>query len=329
MRAARRQPPFGRRALTAALLVASLAFGGAAEARSLAGCEGDAPAQASPGVTTRLVEFDHSPFPYDGIEPATGETFLNVAVEGRRGHASRRGLFWEDETYGDRHVLLAVPDGFDPARPAVIVVFFHGNQATLTRDVIGRQAIPAQLAQSGLNAVLVAPQFAVDALDSSAGHFSEPGFFQAFLAEASQRIARCLEDGGLAARFDRMPVILAAYSGGYNPAAAALRLGGANDRIAGVALFDALYGETETFGDWIRHGGGFFVSAFGSSTRSMNAALASQLASDGFEVHFRLPRRLGPHAVAFLDVGEQSHAEFMARAWTASPLTDLLTRLTP
>src|SRR6185295_14936736 len=102
--------------------------------------------------------------------------------------------------------------------------------------------------------------------------------------------------------------------------------GGAEERIAGVALFDALYGETEAFADWIRHGGGFFVSAFGGSTRSLNAALAARLASDRRGVRVRLPRRLGPHAVAFVDAGEQPHAEFMSRAWTASPLADLLAR---
>lgn len=329
MRVAGRIRAVARRALLAALASASLALGGAAEARSLAGCEGDAPAQPSPGVSTRLVEFEHSPFPYDGIVPATGEAFLNVTEAGRRSHVSRRGRFWADETYSDRRVLLAVPDSFDPARPAVIIVFFHGNGATLTRDVIDRQAIPAQLAQSGLNAVLVAPQFAVDALDSSAGRFWEAGFFQAFLVEVGERVARCLDDDGLAEGFDRTPVILAAYSGGYNPAAAALRFGGANERIAGVALFDALYGETETFADWIRQGSGFFVSAFGRSTRSMNAALASRLESDGLRIRSRLPQQLGPHAIAFVDAGEQSHAEFMSRAWTASPLADLLARLTP
>src|SRR6185436_13951670 len=107
-----------RRGLAAALALASLALGGAAQARPLTGCAGDAPAPPSPGIATRLIEFDHFPFPYDGIVPATGEAFLNVAVDGRRGHASPRGLFWADETYRDRHVLLAVPDGFDPARPA-------------------------------------------------------------------------------------------------------------------------------------------------------------------------------------------------------------------
>ena len=56
-----------------------------------------------------------------------------------------------------------------------------------------------------------------------------------------------------------MPVVIVAYSGGYMPASAAISVGGANDRIAGVILLDALYGETDTFADWIakRHGQSF------------------------------------------------------------------------
>ena len=81
----------------------------------------------------------------------------------RRGHTSPRGgIYWEDKTYSDQRVLLHIPKGFDPRRPALMIVFFHGNEATLARDVRDRQQVPRQVAESGLNAVLVAPQFAVE-----------------------------------------------------------------------------------------------------------------------------------------------------------------------
>ena len=86
-------------------------------------------------------------------------------------------------------MLLAAPQSFDPSRPAHIVVFFHGNNATLERDVIARQQIVRQLADSGLNAVLVAPQLAHDAPDLSAGRFWSPGGFAAFLDEAEAKLA--------------------------------------------------------------------------------------------------------------------------------------------
>ena len=130
---------------------------------------------------TALVRFENSPFPYRGEVPEKNRPFLDTVEGERRGHASPRGgVYWEDLTYSDRRSLLHIPKGFDPRRPALIVVFFHGNEAMLTRDVRDRQQVPRQVAASGLNAVLVAPQFAVDALDSSAGRFWQTGVFTQF-----------------------------------------------------------------------------------------------------------------------------------------------------
>ena len=144
----------------------------------MAGCAGPTvqPSQSSngsltsvDGATVSLATFENSAFPYHGMIPnyqETGKTrpFMDVDENGRLGHSSPRGgIHWEDQTYSDRSVLLAAPQSFDPARGGVIIVFFHGNNATLSRDVIARQQIVRQLSDSGLNAVLVAPQLAVDA----------------------------------------------------------------------------------------------------------------------------------------------------------------------
>ena len=148
-------------------------------------------------------------------------------------------------------MLLQIPRGFNPRRPALMVVFFHGNEATLTRDVRRRQQVPQQIAESGLNAVLVAPQFAVDARDSSAGRFWEPGVFAQFIEEAANRLTKLYGDERARDAFQSAPVVLVAYSGGYQPAAFTLAHGGANERLEGVILFDALYGELDKFADWI------------------------------------------------------------------------------
>src|SRR5207247_8074983 len=116
-----------------------------------------------------------------------------------------------------------------------------GNLATLARDVRNRQQIPRQVEQSGLNAVLVAPQFAVDALDSSSGHFWKPGVFAKFLDEAVPKLTQLHGDERARAVFERAPVVIAGYSGGYNPAAYALAIGGANQRVHGVRLFAGLF----------------------------------------------------------------------------------------
>ncbi|MHA4874941.1 hypothetical protein ACX0FC_16380, partial [Enterococcus faecium] len=79
----------------------------------------------------------------------------------------------EADVFNDRRALLHIPQGFDANKPGVIVVFFHGHGANIADDVRDRQQVPEQISASGVNAVMVAPQFAVNAADSSAGKFWE------------------------------------------------------------------------------------------------------------------------------------------------------------
>jgi hypothetical protein len=282
-----------------------------------------------------LIPFRSAPFPYRGMVPgdATHEDapFLDAKNGTRRGHTTPRGgVYWEDETYTDRRSLLYIPSGFDRRRKGAIVVFLHGNLATLTRDVIARQQVPRQLAESNLNAVLVAPQLAIDALDSSAGGFWEPGAFARYLREADAKLATLARDGMSAQDFARMPVILVAYSGGYLPAAWSLELGDANRRIAGVVLLDAVYGESEKFASWIEahETAAFFFSAFTASSAEGNGALQDQLMRQGVDFARDLPPCLEAGDVVFLDAGAKVvHNDFVSQAWTRDPLKALFDRV--
>ena len=122
------------------------------------------PPTAEPKTT--LVDFTTAPFPYSGMVPGIDRPFLTTSDQDDRGHVNFRGrVLWQSKTFSDDHVLLHIPAGFDPKRPAVMVVFFHGHGATLARDVRDRQHLPDQISAAGTNAVLVAPQFAYDAAD--------------------------------------------------------------------------------------------------------------------------------------------------------------------
>jgi len=289
------------------------------------------PSLAQPGGRMELIPFEHAPFPYAGDIPGQNKPFLDVIAGGRRGHTSPRGgVYFEDQTYSDRRVLLYVPPGFDPRRPAALVVFLHGNNAILMRDVVTRQQIPRQLAASGLNAVLAAPQFAVDALDSSAGQFWDPNVFSQFLDEAAVHLTRLSGDPGTRHLFHTCPIILAAYSGGYMPASAILQARGVNDRLKGVLLFDALYGEADTFADWILRQKTriFFFSAYSASTRAQNLDLQRRLNETGISTQQQLPPRLVPGGIVFLSASDSAvHNDFMSQAWTAQPLAAVLARL--
>jgi hypothetical protein len=315
----------------------ALALAGCAAAPTTSGLS--APAGSSKfvqtdGANVAFAEFNNSAFPYHGMIPPDerhdkARPFLDASSDGRPAHSSPRGgLLFEDTTYSDRHVLFATGDAFDPNRPGVLVVFFHGNQAILSRDVLERQQTARQLAQSDLNAVLVAPQLAVDAADSSAGNFWRPGAFAQFLDEAETKLAD-LYPGSSRAAFRRMPVVIVAYSGGYMPAAYSLALGGAGGRIRGVVLFDALYGEDDKFAHWIEgaRGGAFFVSAYSASSHDRNVALRNRLQRDGVTVEDGLPDNLRPGVVAFVDAGDVRHEDFVNVAWTSDPLRDVLSRM--
>lgn len=289
-------------------------------------------AQAWPAAAERLAlePFAASPFPYGGEIPGQNKPFLDVSGHGGRGHTSPRGgVYLEEKTYSDRRSLLFIPKGFDPRRRFAVILYFHGNEALLQRDVTARQKVPQQVQRSGINAVLLAPQLAVDALDSSAGHFWDEGHLSRYLAEAAGKLAALAGDAGLRAAFDAAPVIVVAYSGGYLPAAFALERGGAGGRVAGVVLLDALYAETERFADFVAaHREAFFFSASSPSTRAENKELERLLRAKGLRPASGLPARLGPGAVAFLATpAGVTHQDFVTRAWIDNPLAAVLARV--
>jgi hypothetical protein len=278
---------------------------------------------------TSLVDFETAPFPYRGTVPGANRPFLDAGEPGRRGHVNFRGrMFLESKTFGDDRVLLHIPQGFDPNRPAVMVVFFHGHGATLERDVRDRQRLPDQISAAGLNAVLVAPQFAFDAADSSAGKFWDPDGFKHFLDETAKKLATLYGDQRSAAAFANMPIVLVAYSGGFGPTLSVLARGGAQERIRGLVLLDALYAGIDQFADWIAdHRSTFFVSSYTPHTAHHNADLEHELNERAVPYSSELRRNHLQGMVTFLPAGDVPHRDFVTHAWTDNPVEDILLRM--
>ncbi len=279
---------------------------------------------------TTLVGLKSSAFPYLGNNPHTDEPFLNVTKGERRGHRSYGGrVYWQDETYNDNRVLMHVPENFDVRKPGVIVVFFHGNGATLERDVRDRQLVPQQISDSGVNAVLLAPQLAVDAADSSAGKFWQPGGLKRFVAESAEHLARLYGDPGAARAFANMPVIIVGYSGGFVPAAWSLEVGGLGNRVRGVFLLDAVYGELDKFASWIENNrSGFFVSAYTRYTKRHDRELIQMLKEKDITIADDMDGPLRPGSVVFVETPEGvTHRDYVTHAWTENPVKEVLVKM--
>ena len=249
---------------------------------------------------TKLVEFDAAPFPYDG----------------------GRG------SYHDRRVLLHVPKGFDARRPGVMVLFFHGHRATLERDVRERQQVPAQISASGMNAVLVAPQFAVDAADSSVGRFSQPGAVARFVAEAADKLAQLHGDPLTAKTFANMRIIIVGYSGGFLPTAYSLSVGGlAKNRVRGVVLLDGVYGQLDKFATWIENNpSSFFISSYTHLTKRRNDELEQMLTKHDVAFSRELKPDLGRGGAAFVSA-DVPHRDYVTHAWVDYPIKDIVGKL--
>jgi len=204
-----------------------------------------------------------APFPYSGkdvdpnffdfVDPKTGDRFRTTRTLERLS---------EKDHYRDSSVLFHVPSQFNPKKPFTYVVFFHGNR-TEVQQFMKDYRLAEQIASSRKNVILVLPQLAKNAADSSPGKFSKTNVFKAFMLEVAHVLTSKLGKKYLK-QLEQAPIILAAFSGGYKPLACSLDRGGADSRIKGVLLLDALYEDLYIFGKWILHNvsGGFFINIF-------------------------------------------------------------------
>lgn len=186
------------------------------------------------GVTATL-ELEHAPFPASG------------------------------GGYADPTVLVFIPHHYRAARDAKVstVVHFHGHNTTAERAITAHQ-LREQLYDSKQNAILVVPQLAVMAADSSVGKLEAPGGFARMLAD----VLRTLDAPAVRSSAGRAAlspdasvgrVCVSAHSGGYHAAACALRSGGTP--VHEAYLFDALYADVEVFREWVIAGHGKSMSA--------------------------------------------------------------------
>jgi hypothetical protein len=161
--------------------------------------------------------------------------------------------------YRDDTVIVFVPAHFrfHDDEGVATLVHMHGHTTTAERAMVAHQ-LREQVADSKQNALLVVPQLALMAADSSCGRLESPGGLDRLLQEVVATTSReghsTLGDTAFPRDAPLGTACLSAHSGGYHAAACCLRAGGVDVRE--TYLFDALYAEVDTFRDWVvaRHG---------------------------------------------------------------------------
>src|SRR6202790_1925270 len=175
----------------------------------------------------------------------------------------------------------------------------------------------------------LAPQLAVDAADSSAGKFWQPGGLKRFVAESAEHLAELYGDPRSAKAFAKMPIVIVGYSGGFVPTAWSLEVGGLGNRVRGVFLLDAVYGELDKFASWIENNRtGFFVSAYTRYTNRHDQELMQMLKDKGIAISEDIDGPMRPGSVVFVETPEGvTHRDYVTHAWTENPVKEVLVKM--
>jgi hypothetical protein len=248
-------------------------------------------------------------------------------------HAPFAGFGYEDDT-----VIAFVPAHYRyrAEEGVAALVHFHGHNTTAERAIAAHE-LREQLSDSRQNAILVVPQLAVLAADSSCGRLDAAGGLSRLLGDVIPAAASTgrvtLGECGFPEDAELGTVCISAHSGGFHAAACSLRAGGVEVRE--TYLFDALYAESDAFRDWVvvrmgepLHRRHKLVSYFteGGTTEAVNQALGTQLDRAGVLVaHEMQEGELSRH--------DLSHAEAVfvrtglwhsAVTWETNALRDVL-----
>ena len=174
--------------------------------------------------------------------------------------------------YRDASVLVYLPEQFSGRGGVNAVVHVHGYHDRAV-DSVRRHELREQLARSGRDAILIAPQGPEMAADMSLGRLDGRGGLRRLLED----VVALLSCAGLAPDAELGQVVLTAHSGGYRGVANMLDRGGVEVRA--VHLFDALYSHESSFLSFARTRGRVLRSSwvYRSGTEDNNEELSRAL----------------------------------------------------
>jgi hypothetical protein len=188
-------------------------------------------AQDPGGAVTIHIQSSHTSFPDTGR--AGGHVYDSV-------------LYTAAEHYHDSTVLIIAPRNLDAKKTVDLVFWFHGWRNNVD-NAAAFYELSKQFIASKRNAVLVLAETAKDSPDSYGGKLENPGVFKALVSDV---LGGMKAQHLLPAACTSGHILLAGHSGAYRVMARIIQNGGMG--IDQTILFDALYGETEKYMDWIK-----------------------------------------------------------------------------
>jgi hypothetical protein len=113
------------------------------------------------------------------------------------------------------------------------------------------------------------------------------------------------------------------------PAAWSLDVGGLGNRVRGVFLLDAVYGELDKFASWIESNrSGFFVSSYTRYTKRHDRELMQMLKDKGIAISEDMDGPLRPGSVVFVETPEGvTHRDYVTHAWAENPVKQVLVKM--
>lgn len=162
------------------------------------------------------------------------------------GHVYDKVFYSAAEHYHDSTALIIAPKGLDAKKTVDLVFWFHRWRNNVD-NAASYYELTKQFIASKRNAVLVLAETAKDSPDSYGGKLENPGIFKALVTDVLKglKAQHWIPKGCNAGH-----ILLAGHSGAYRVMARIIKNG--QMPIDETILFDALYGETEIFIDWIK-----------------------------------------------------------------------------
>lgn len=211
----------------------ALSFGTSAAAETTLADHSSTPTQwlAKPWGEVGLLQLAAAPYPDD-----TRTT----------GFESKNGRFDYKDHYDDPTVVVAIPTGFKPAATVDVILHFHGwsNEAAKALDAYH---FGEQLQASGKNAIVILPQGPKNSKDSGIGKIAKPGGMKQLIDEALDVLSR---DGKLTTPTTLRNIVLSGHSGAYFAMGQCLDVGGYQDKVTDLWIWDAAYGQWPQFARW-------------------------------------------------------------------------------